>query len=431
MNCKTGWGVGLAGLLVFCCTAVFAEDAKPEKPKTPAPAAKGKGEAKPKASEKPESTEPAKTKPAKDPFALPKDATPEKLLKFVNDLMEMEPILLTEEAIKAHYEKVAAAILLATEKVLDTKEIEVNLAAQALDARFVALSLKSRLGDEKAGQQRLELAEKYSTDSRKALARMAQEQRLFANLEKFDKLKAKEQEQLLEDAVAFIKSVRQLNDRSVKLILTIGRVFETSNVDGLAARAYDEFAAALMHSPDSTGEDLAKKIERMAKRMRLVGQAFELEGQLTTKEPIDWTSYRGKVVLIDFWATWCGPCIAELPNLKSIYQGFSSKGFDIVGVSKDSNKAALDRFLEKNKIAWSNLFNFEEGAEDHPMAEKYGILTIPYTVLVGKDGKVIKMNPTSAELKEKLTELLGAPDEPEKKDTEPEKKDTDKSEEKK
>ena len=65
------------------------------------------------------------------------------------------------------------------------------------------------------------------------------------------------------------------------------------------------------------------------------------------------------------------------------------------------------------------------------MAEKYGILTIPYTVLVGKDGKVIKMNPTSAELKEKLTELLGAPDEPEKKDTEPEKKDTDKSEEKK
>ena len=433
MNFKFGWGVGLAGLLALCCTVVSAEDAKPEKPKTPTAAAKEKGEAKSKSTDKPDAKAAANSnrKTPADPFALPKGATPEKLIKFVNDLMEMEPILLSEEAIKAHYEQVAAAILLATAQVLDSEEIADSLAAQALDARFVALSLKSRLGDKNASQQRLNLAEKYSTDSRKVLAKMAQEQRLFVNLEKFDGLPPGEQEKMLDDAVAFIKSLPQLNDRSVKLILTIGRVIEGTSVEGLSARAYEQFSEAFVHSQDPAAANLATQFERMAKRMRLVGHPLEIEGQLTTKEPIDWASYRGKVVLIDFWATWCGPCVAELPNLKSIYQGFSSKGFDIVGISKDSNKDALDRFLAKNQIAWSNLFNFDEGAEDHSLAEKYGILSIPYTILVGKDGKVIKMNPTSAELKEMLTELLGPPAEAEKKSAEKADEKEEKTEEKK
>ncbi len=385
--------VGLASLVIVCSTLVFAEDAQPEKAK---------------------STETVKAKA--DPFAVPKDASPEKLVKFINDLMEMEPILLTEDAIKAHYEKVANAILQASEKVLSAEDLEINVAAQALDARFTALSLKSRLGDKNAGQQRLDLAKKYIADERKPLARMAQEQQLFGNMERFDDLKAAEQEKLLDDAVTFIKSIRKFDNRSIKLILTIGRVFEGSNVEGLSAKAYDQFSAALVHSPDGRGESLGENLAVMAKRMRLVGQPFEVEGKLTTKEPIDWASYRGKVVLVDFWATWCGPCVAELPNLKHIYQGFSSKGFDIVGISKDTDKKALDEFLTENEIAWANLF--EDGAEDHPLAEKYGIMSIPYTVLVGKDGKVIKMNPTSAQLKEKLTELLGPPVTVEKKGTE-------------
>ena len=102
-----------------------------------------------------------------------------------------------------------------------------------------------------------------------------------------------------------------------------------------------------------------------------------------------------------------------MPNLKILYRQFSPKGFDIVGVSKDSDRKELEEFLSENEIAWSNLF--EDEAEDHPLAEKYGIMSIPYTILVGKDGKVIKMNPTSAQLKEKLTELLGPPAELEKK----------------
>lgn len=390
MRLKLGSYVGLASLMIVGGALVFAEDAKP-KAKSTEPAAKSKA----------------------DRFAVPEEASPQKLINFINDLMEMEPVLLTEDAIKEHYGKVSTAILVASEKVLAAKDIDDNLAAQALDARFAALSLKSRLGDEGARKQRLELAEKYLKDARKPLAKMAQQQHLYVNMDRFDELKPNEQEKLLDDAVTLIKSFRKLDNQSIKLILTIGRVFETSSVDGLSARAYEQFAGALMHSPDPRGADLGEKIELMAKRMRLVGKPFELEGMLTTKKPIDWASYRGKVVLVDFWATWCGPCIAELPNLKILYRQFSPKGFDIVGVSKDSDRKELEEFLSENEIAWSNLF--EDEAEDHPLAEKYGIMSIPYTILVGKDGKVIKMNPTSAQLKEKLTELLGPPAELEKK----------------
>ena len=383
--------IGLAGLLILICTAVFAEDLLLKQPD-------------PNNAGQPES------KATPDPFALPADLSPQKLISFIDNLINMEqPLLLTEEARTAHYQKMAATLLSATEKVLAADGVNEVLLHKALDARFIALALQARLGDKKANQRRVELAEQYLKDPRKSLARLAAEQRLYANLQQFDDLQPQQQAKLLSDAVEFIKSTPVLNDQAMKRVLTIGRVFESSKVEGLAAKAYDQFAEVLSHSQLPEMTQISRQFGRMANRMRLVGQPFELEGQLATKEPIDWTAYRGKIVLIDFWATWCGPCITELPNLKSLYQGFSSKGFDIIGVSKDTNKMALDRFLSTNKIPWANLFNFDEEAEDHPLAEKYGILTIPYTVLVDKDGKVLKINPSSTELRETLTELLGNP----------------------
>jgi thiol-disulfide isomerase/thioredoxin len=98
--------------------------------------------------------------------------------------------------------------------------------------------------------------------------------------------------------------------------------------------------------------------------------------------------YKGKVLLIDFWSTGCMPCIAEIPEMISVYQEYHDQGFDILGVSLDSKTARKDliRFLEKRKIPWKQAF--EGKGFDSEAAKIYNVKAMPTLILVGKDGKV-------------------------------------------
>lgn len=109
----------------------------------------------------------------------------------------------------------------------------------------------------------------------------------------------------------------------------------------------------------------------------------------------------GKVVLIDFWASWCGPCIQEIPKLKKVYEDYKGKGFDIVGVSVDEDKAAWETAIKTHSLPWTQLHDVTQAA-----ANSYEISTIPFTLLVDKDGKVVAMNVRSEELPSKLDALL-------------------------
>ena len=116
------------------------------------------------------------------------------------------------------------------------------------------------------------------------------------------------------------------------------------------------------------------------------------------------SAYKGKVLLIDFWATWCGPCVAEMPNVKNIYSKFHPQGFEIVGISLDQSRDRLDQYIKSNQIAWPQYFDGKWWNND--VAVRYGIKSIPTTILVDKSGKIRFKSVRGKQLENAVQQLL-------------------------
>ena len=115
---------------------------------------------------------------------------------------------------------------------------------------------------------------------------------------------------------------------------------------------------------------------------------------------------RGKVVLIDFWATWCPPCREEVPNVVAAYNKFHDQGFDIIGISLDQDKDSLMAFTKQKGMVWPQFFDGQGWQNE--ISSKFGIDSIPSMWLVGKDGKVVTTNGRD-DLAGQVQKLLQAP----------------------
>lgn len=113
---------------------------------------------------------------------------------------------------------------------------------------------------------------------------------------------------------------------------------------------------------------------------------------------------QGKYVLVDFWASWCGPCIREMPHIKAAYQQYKDKGFDIVGISFDKDKAAWERAVKQLGLEWHHLSDLKGWYSKG--AQVYNIRSIPATILFDPEGRIIATNLRGSQLQEKLKEVL-------------------------
>ena len=160
---------------------------------------------------------------------------------------------------------------------------------------------------------------------------------------------------------------------------------------GLLNRIKTEFPdTALAQRVDGLLEGIARQAEaRKIQKSLSPGNPFpefsvkDLEGK-----PLGLAAMKGKVVLIDFWATWCGPCVAELPHVLKAYEKHHAQGFEIIGISLDKEKAQLTSFLTREKMTWPQHLDGEDPKAS--LAAKYGIESIPSTFLLDREGKVIE-----------------------------------------
>jgi peroxiredoxin len=125
----------------------------------------------------------------------------------------------------------------------------------------------------------------------------------------------------------------------------------------------------------------------------------------TAGKPLSIANYKGKVVLIDFWATWCGPCRAELPNVIATYKKYHNQGFEIIGVSLDQDQAKLTGFAKDMNMTWQQYFDSQGWG--NKLAVKYGIESIPATYLLDGNGKIIGRDLRGDELTQAVAKALG------------------------
>ena len=218
-----------------------------------------------------------------------------------------------------------------------------------------------------------------------------------------------EQKKTLDDVIEFVGSGKIGREEYV-LMSRVARAFEADENEELAVAANQAFAEILSKSDEPQLRDVGQRFAGSVRRLKLVGQGMDVKGTDFAGEKFTLASLKGKVVLIDFWATWCGPCLGEIPNMRRMYEAYHDKGFEIVGLSVDEDRQALDSFLEKEKLPWIILHD-EMGK--NPALIEYGVMGYPTMFLMGADGKVVSTHARGPELVRLLEKLLGPVEEKE------------------
>jgi thiol-disulfide isomerase/thioredoxin len=335
---------------------------------------------------------------AKDLFTVP-EGKPPALMAFIAKMRRIKPPKNGSEDEKNQFLVSShKAMLEAANKILEANPTGSQRVA-ALKAKIEALVALDELGDDQAKKQLGDLADELKDDKQVEVAKLVKPFIGFA-AKSAGGTKPDEPKTWAEIKPKLIAAPddKALASQALKAVGMMGQGAEAVN-------AYRELQAIFASSRDPQIAAAAKKVEGVVRRLTLVGKPIEIHGQLVDGTPANPAVLRGKVVLVDFWATWCGPCKEELPNVLTNYAKYHNRGFEVVGVSMDEDKPTLIKVLEEQRIPWPILFG--DAKQKPGMAEYYGITGIPTAILTNQRGEVVSLNARGPELTRQLEALLG------------------------
>jgi len=345
--------------------------------------------------------------------AMPKvpplpEGTPQEMMQFIANLKQANVKPASRKEMIAYMRDVAAVSLQAADKILAQVKPADPLHDPAAKMKLESLMMLGRFGDEKAAADMATYAATLINSPSKDLAKEAQRLVVVSEAQQIlSSGDAKAAEGLVQKTTAMLTADPD-DIQTAGLAMQLAGAFEhMPGGEAVAAAAYRSFGPAMAKSTNEQIQKMGESFAGTLRRLSLPGHPMEIRGTLLNGQPFDQKTLAGKIVLVDFWATWCGPCVAEIPNVLEQYEKYHKDGFEVVGISLDQEREALEKFVAEQKLPWPILFEEPKGdGWQHPLATFYGISGIPTVVLIGRDGNVITLDARGEKLGERLDALF-------------------------
>ncbi len=266
------------------------------------------------------------------------------------------------------------------------------------------ISAGVQMGQFPDGSQRLDelykrLSQEKVGDDILAYIRFRQHTAEYALALQAPKAKFQEvQEKWLENLRKFVEEYPKASD-AAEAMLQLGMAHEFAGEDD---KAVEWFGRVVAEFPNSPG---AAKAAGARRRLDAVGKQIEFQGQNPAGGTVDLAKFRGRVMLIQYWATWCEPCKADMSTIKDMIAKYG-QNFGVIGVNLDHNVKDLAEYVKENQLTWPQIH--EEGGLDSRPANQLGILTVPTMILVDQKGRVVHRGVQAAELDREVRKLLSS-----------------------